>query len=56
MFFFHLKYFLWKGPLTVKIRKKFINQTLGCINFYVEMRAHIGHIFAETPKIIKFNR
>ena len=41
-YFFHLKSFLWKGPLTVKVRKKFIDQILG----YIEIRAHLGHLFA----------
>ena len=41
-FFSHLKSFLWKGPLTVKVRKKIIDQILGYI--------------AETPEINKFNR
>ena len=45
-FFFHLKFFLWKGPLTVKVRKKFIDQVLSCIRFSFEIRAHLGHLLA----------
>ena len=45
-YFFHLKSFLWKGPLTVKVRKKIINQILGYISFCSEIRAHLGHLFA----------
>ena len=47
-FFFHLKSFLLKGPLTVKVRKKFINHILGYISFCIEIRAHLGqqdHLF-----------
>ena len=54
--FFHLKSFLWKGPLTVKDRKKFIDQILSYISFCFEISAHLGHLFVEPPKIIKFNR
>ena len=45
-FFFHLKSFLWKGPLTVKARKTVINQILGYISFCIEIRAQLGHLFA----------
>ena len=38
--------FLWKGPLTVKVRKKIINQILGYISFCIKIRAHLGHLFA----------
>ena len=35
--FSHQKSFLWKGsPLTVKIRKKAIDQILSYISFYIE--------------------
>ena len=54
-YFFHLKSFLWKGSLTVKITKK-IDQNLGYISFYFEIRVHLGHLFLQTPKAIKFNR
>ena len=54
-YFFHLKSFLWKGPLTVKVRKKFIDQIFGYISFCFEIHAHLGHLFALTPKIIKFD-
>ena len=54
--FFHLKSFLWKGPLTVKVRKKIIDQILGCISFCIEIRAYLGHLFALTPEINKFDR
>ena len=36
-YFFCLKYFIWKGPLTVKIRKKLIDQILGYISFCFEI-------------------
>ena len=55
-YFFHLKSFLWKGPLRVKVRKKIIDQVLGYSTFCIETRAHFGHLFAETPEINKFNR
>ena len=54
--FFHLKPFLRTGPLTVKVRKKIIDQILGYISFCTEIRAQSGHLFAETPEISKFNR
>ena len=44
-YFFHLKSFLWKGPLTVKVRKKTIDQILVYIGFCLEIRAHLGHLF-----------
>ena len=44
--FVHLKAFLWKGPLTVKVREKMIDQVLGYISFCIEIRAHLGHLFA----------
>ena len=53
--FFHLKHFLWKGPLTVKVRKKKIDQIWGYISFCIEILANLGHLFAKTPKINKFN-
>ena len=46
--FSHLKIFpfLWKGPLAVKVTtKKIIDQALGYINFYFEIRVHQGHLF-----------
>ena len=45
-YFFHLKSLLWKGPLTVKVRKKMIDQNLGYISFCSEIGAHLGHLFA----------
>ena len=42
--FFQLQSFLWEGPLTVKVRKNIIDQILGCISLYIEMRAHLGEI------------
>ena len=42
-YFFYLKFFLWKCPLTVKVRKKIIDQILGCISFYFEIRAHFSY-------------
>ena len=44
--FFRLKSFLWKCPLTGKVRKKFIDQILSYISFCFEIRAHLGHLFA----------
>ena len=55
IYFFHLKSFLWKGPLTVKVRKKIIDQILGYISFCIEIRAYLGNLFARTPEINKFN-
>ena len=55
-YFYHLKSFLWKGPLTVKVRKKIIDQILGYISFCIEIHGHLGHLFAQTPEINKFNR
>ena len=55
-YFFHLKSFLWKVLLTVKVRKKIIDEILGYISFCFEIPADLGHLFAKTPKIIKFNR
>ena len=43
--FFHLKSFLWKSPLTVKVWKKFIDQILSYITFCFEIYAHLGHLF-----------
>ena len=56
LFFFDLKSFLGIGPLTVKVRKKFLDQMFGYIRFCFEIRAHVGHLFARTLKIVKFNR
>ena len=44
--FFHLESFLWKRPMTVEVRKKIIDQILGYISFCIEIRAHLGHLFA----------
>ena len=44
--FFHLKSFLWKAPLTVKVRKRIIDQILGYISFFIEIHAHLGHLLA----------
>ena len=55
-FFFDFKSFLGIGPLTVKVRKKFLDQMFGYIRFCFEIRAHVGHLFARTLKIVKFNR
>ena len=46
LYFFHLKSFLWKGPLTVKVREKIMDQILGYVSFCTEIRAHLGHPFA----------
>ena len=53
-YFFHLKYFLWKGALTVKVRKHH-RSDFGLHQFRIEIRAHLGHLFAKTPKANKFN-
>ena len=45
-YFFQLKSFLWKGLLTVKVRKKIIDQILGYISFCFEIYAHLCHPFA----------
>ena len=56
-YFPHLKSFPWKGHLTVKVeKKKIINQILSYGSFCFEIRAHLGHLFPQPPKIIKFNR
>ena len=55
-FFFHLKSFLLKDPLTVKVRKEIINQILDYNSLCFEIRAHLSHLFAWTHKINKFNR
>ena len=41
-----VKSFLWKGPPTVKVRKKIIDQMLGHISFCFEIRAHLVRLFA----------
>ena len=43
---FHVKPSLWKGPLTVKVEKKIIDQILGYISFCIEKHGHLGHLFA----------
>ena len=43
---------LWQS----KLEKRIIDQILGCISFCFEIRAYLGHLFAWTPQIIKFNR
>ena len=35
-------------------KKKIIDQILSYISFYFEIRAHLAHLFAQTPKIMKF--
>ena len=39
-----------EGPLTVKVRKKIIDQILGYISFRGEIPAHIGHL---SHKLLK---
>ena len=56
MFFFYLKSFLWKDPLTAPVCEKFIDQISSYISFCFEIRAHLGNLFPETPNIINFNR
>ena len=36
--------------------KKIIGHILGYISFCFEIRTHLGHLFTQTLKIIKFNR
>ena len=50
------KPFVWIDALTAKDRIKIIDQILGYISFCFESRAHLSHLFALTPKTIKFNR
>ena len=45
-YFFHLKSFLWKRPLTINVRKISIDQILTYISFCLEILAHLGHLFA----------
>ena len=45
-YFFSLKIFPVEGPLTVKVRKKIIDQILGYISFCIEIHAHLGHLLA----------
>ena len=54
-YFFHIKSFQWKGPVTVKIREKVIDQTSGYSSFCFEIPAHLGHLFALTSQIIRFD-
>ena len=42
---FRLKSFLWKCPLTVKV-KKIIDQILVYSSFRFAIRVHLGHLFA----------
>ena len=53
-FFFHLKSFQWRGPLTVKVRKNSSIRFWATSSFCIEIRAPLGHIFLETPKIYLF--
>ena len=46
--FSQLKSFLWKGPLTVKVKKIW-----GSISFCFEIHAHLGYLISQTPEIIK---
>ena len=32
------------------------DQILGYLIFFIEIRAYLGHLFAETPEINRFNR
>ena len=42
-----VKSFLWKGPLTVKVRKKNNRSDFGLqLSFCFEIDAHLGHLFA----------
>ena len=36
-----------------KKKKKIIDQILSYISFYFEICAHLAHLFAQTPKIMK---
>ena len=42
---FHVKSFLWKGPLAVKVRKNIFDQILGYISFYFEIFPQLGLLF-----------
>ena len=44
--FFHLKYFLWKGPLTVEVRKKFIDQILSYISFCFQNTCFVNNFLS----------
>ena len=46
LIFFSVKILPMKGSLTVKVRKKIIDQILGYISFCFEIRAHLGHLVA----------
>ena len=53
-YFFHLKNFLWKVALTVKVRNNH-RSDFGLHQFCIEIRAHLGHLFAKTPIVNKFD-
>lgn len=42
--FFRLKFFLWKGLLTIKIRTNLIYQIFGYNIFYLETRGNLSHL------------
>ena len=44
------------GNFSQYIYSVLIDQILSYISFCFEIRAHLGHLFAQPPKIIKFNR
>ena len=54
--YFSLKILLMERSSDSQSLEKIINQILGYINFCFEILAHLGHLFAKTRKIIKFNR
>ena len=54
--FFHLKSFLWKGPLTVKVRKKIIHQIFGYISFCTEICVHFFFHQRFLPRTLTTHR
>ena len=56
-YLFQVKYLSYgKVRWQSKLEKKIIDQILGYISFCIEIRAYLGHLFAWTPEINKFNK
>ena len=53
--FLSLKIIPMERPSDSQNQRKKIDQILGYISFYFEIYAHLGHLFAQSPKIIKLN-
>ena len=53
-YFLSLK-ILWKGHLAVKVEKNH-RSDFELKQFLFWNSAHLGHLFRQTPKIVKFNR